>query len=245
VKRLPQSCLFRFLLSMPFLLRLVLLSVLLLPVSGRAQTWPPPDSVGRRAVPRLERNRVVVVYDSRYSIINRHFTTINGLKLGVELKNRLRMGGAIYFLSRGVPTRQPRPDNAAEDAPAELRFRYLAGYGEYVLLENRRWELSTQLQLGLGSAQVLYTTEAGKFGRTPRSLLGVVEPTVAGHVRVFRWAGVGAGVGWRQPVFVPVSVQRELNGPVFYVRAKLFLGDLLKVAKGKQRLFTQDGLGRE
>jgi hypothetical protein len=56
---------------------------------------------------------------------------------------------------------------------------------------------------------------------------------------------MGAGVGWRQPVFVPVSVQKELNGPVFYVRAKLFLGDLLKVVRGRQRLFTQDGLRDE
>ncbi|SFP71058.1 hypothetical protein [Hymenobacter arizonensis] len=227
---------------MPPLLRLVLLSLALMPGLGWAQTQAPADSVGRRAVPRLERTRVVVVYDSRYSIINYKLTTINGLKLGVELKNRMRMGGAIYFLSTGVPTRQPRPDNADEDAPAELRFRYLAGYGEYVLLENRRWELSTQLQLGLGSAQVAYTTEEGAFTRTPREFLGVVEPSFTGHVRVFRWAGVGAGAGWRQPIFVPLSVQKELNGPVFYVRAKLFLGDLLQVVRGKERLFSQDGL---
>jgi hypothetical protein len=75
--------------------------------------------------------------------------------------------------------------------------------------------------------------------------MGVVEPSLTGHVRVFRWAGMGAGVGWRQPVFVPTAVQRELNGPVFYVRAKLFLGDLAKVVRGKQRLFTQDGLRDE
>ncbi|WP_426060206.1 hypothetical protein [Hymenobacter sp. B1770] len=230
---------------MLLLLRFVLLSLALMPRVGWAQTQTPADTVGRRAVSRLDRTRVVVLYDSRYAIINYKLTTINGLKLGVELKNRMRMGGAIYFLSTGVPTRQPRPDNAAEDAPAELRFRYLAGYGEYVLLENRRWELGTQLQLGLGSARVAYTTEQGNFNRTPREFMGVVEPSLTGHVRVFRWAGMGAGVGWRQPVFVPISVQKELNGPVFYVRAKLFLGDLLKVVRGKQRLFTQEGLRDE
>lgn len=212
---------------------------------GRAAAQSRSDSVHRRAIPRLPRTRFVALYDSRYSIINRHVTTINGLKLGVELKNRMRMGGAIFFLSTGVPTRQPRPDNAADDAPAEIRFRYLAAYTEYVLLETRRWELSGNMQLGLGSAYVLYETDEGDFDKTPRDFMGVVEPTVAAQFRIFRWGGLGAGAGWRQPVFVPATVQKELNGPVFYLRAKLFLGDLLKVVKDKEPLFTQEGLRPE
>lgn len=206
---------------------------------------PADTVVGRRAVPRIEHRRVVVQYDSRYSILNYKFTTINGLKLGVEFKNRLRTGAAIYFLSSGVPTRQARPEKAAPNAVAELRFRYLAGYGEYVLLETPRWELSGNLQLGLGSARVLYRTPEGPSLKTPRQFMGVVEPSVAAHIRVFRWAGFGAGVGWRQPVLVAGAIQRELNGPVFYVRAKLFLGDFIKVVRQKQPLFTQEGLRRE
>ncbi len=155
-------------------------------VPGRLLAQASSNSAGRRAIPRLARTRFVVLYDSRYSIVNHHLTTINGLKLGVEFKNRFRTGGATYFLSTGVPTRQPRPNNAAEDAPAEIRFRYLAAYAEYVLLETRRWELNTNSQLGLGSAHVLYQTEEGDFGKTPRKLIGVVEPTVATHLRIFR-----------------------------------------------------------
>ena len=203
------------------------------------------ETVGRKAVPRIARTRFVALYDSRYSIINHKLTTINGLKAGVEFKNRFRTGAAIYFLSTGVPTRQPIPDNASNDADAEIRFRYLAGYAEYVLLEKPRWELAANLQLGLGSVYVHYETEDGDFDKTPRKFLGVVEPTAVAQFKVFRWAGVGAGVGWRQPVFIPGTVQKELNGPVFYARVKLFLGDLVKVVKGKERLFSQEGLERE
>ena len=229
-------------LSLPKLLILVGLLLGLLPVKLAAQSRSRPDSAGRRAVQRLPRTRFVALYDSRYSIINHHFTTINGLKAGVEFKNRFRTGAAIYFLSTGVPTRQARPDNAALDANAEIRFRYLAGYAEYVLFENRRWELNSNLQLGLGSAYVLYETDEGDFDKTPRDFMGVLEPTLAAHLRIFRWGGLGAGAGWRQPVFVPVSVQKELNGPVFYLRAKIFLGDFIKVVKNREPLFTQEGL---
>lgn len=203
------------------------------------------DSLHRRqAIPRLRRSRFVAQYDSRYSIINRHFTTINGLKLGIEFKNRFRTGAAIYFLSTGVPTRRAKPDNAAEDGDAELRFRYLAGYAGYVLLENTRWELSGNMQLGLGSVYVLYEAEDGDLDKTPRDFLGIVEPTLAAQYRVFKWSGIGTGVGWRQPIFVPYAVQKELNGPVFYLRANLFLGELFKVLRNREALFTQENMRR-
>jgi hypothetical protein len=182
----------------------------------------------------------VAQYDSRYSILNHHLTTINGLKLGIEFKNRFRTGAAIYFLSTGVPTRRAKPDNAAVEADAELRFRYLAAYAGYALLETRRWELSANLQLGMGSAYVLYDAATGGSDKTPREFMGVVEPTFAAQLRVFRWAGAGTGLGWRQPVFVPGAIQRELNGPVFYLRANLFLGEFIKVLKEKEPLFTQE-----
>jgi len=37
-------------------------------------------------------------------------------------------------------------------------------------------------------------------------------------------------------------VQKELNGSVFYLRAKIFLGDFIKVVKNRELLFTQEGL---
>lgn len=227
---------------MEWFVRVVLLSLALLPMGARAQSAPPArtDTVLRRpAILRLPHNRFVAQYDSRYSIINHHFTTINGLKLGIEFKNRFRTGAAVYFLSTGVPTRQASPPNAVPTFEAQIRFRYLAAYAGYALLETRRWEVSGNLQLGLGSAYVLYQNQAGDQAKTPREFMGVVEPTLAAQLRVFQWAGVGTGLGWRQPVFVPGPIQRELNGPVFYLRANLFLGELLKVVKDRDTLFTQ------
>ena len=233
---------------MEWFVRVVLLGLVLLPMGAQAQSAPVPraDTVLRRpTILRLPRNRFVAQYDSRYSIINRHFTTINGLKLGIEFKNRFRTGAAIYFLSPGVPTRRAKPENAAEDADAELRFRYLAVYAGYALLETKRWELSANLQLGTGSAYVRYQNFDGDLDKTPRDFLGVVEPAMAAQLRVFRWAGVGTGLGWRQPVFVPAAIQKELNGPVFYLRGNVFLGDLIRVMKDKEPLFTQANMRPE
>ena len=207
--------------------------------SVAATPLPAPADTTQPARPS---RRIVVQYDSRYSILNYNFVTINGLKLGIEWPGHARLGGAIYFLSTGTPSRQPRPDDAALHADTELRFRYLAGYGEYVLLETPRWELSGNLQLGLGSAHLRYENVEGDFDKTPKQFMGVIEPSVAAQLRVFKWIGLGAGAGWRQPVFISGAIQRELNGPVFYLRAKLFLGDFVRVVRGRERLFTQEGL---
>ena len=219
------------------------LGLLWLGLAGRAEaaaSAAPGDSL--RPAPVFTRRRLVVQYDSRYSIINNHWCTINGLKLGLELRGRVRAGAAVYFLSSGIPTRQPLPDNAAEDADARLRFRYLALYGEYVVLENNRWELSANLQTGLGWVYVLYRTEDDITNRTPHDFMGLIEPSVAAQMRLFPWASLGAGAGWRQPVLVPPTIQHEVNGPVFYLRAKLLVGPLWHTVHRHERLFTQEGI---
>jgi hypothetical protein len=206
---------------------------------GRARR----DTTWERPAPPFSHRRLVVQYDSRYSFVNGHFCTINGLKLGMEWRGRVRTGAAVYFLSTGIPTRQPLPDNAADDADADLRFRYLAVYTEYVALQNSRWSLSGNMQLGMGTVYVRYLNdESGTYDHTPRDFVMLVEPSVAAQMRLFRWAALGAGAGWRQPVLVAPTIRRELSGPVFYARANILLGPLLKVVRGKERLFSQEGL---
>ena len=61
------------------------------------------------------------------------------------------------------------------------------------MLETRRWELSGNLQLGLGSAHVLYRNLDGSSSKTPREFMVVTEPSISAHLRVSRWVGIGAG----------------------------------------------------
>jgi len=190
------------------------------------------------------RRKLVVQIDSRYSIINYHFCVINGVKLGLEWRGRVRTGAAFYFLSSRIPTRLDPPGNASEDPDATLRFYNVALYGEYIVLENRRWELGANLQGGLGSVRVQYNNEDSTKGRslTPRDFIGLVEPSVAAQMRLFPWASLGAGAGWRQTLFVPPLVRRELSGPIFYVRAKILIAPLVKLVRNHEPLFSQKDL---
>jgi hypothetical protein len=219
--------------------------LLLLAVAGQAQPAgaapAPRDSTRSPLV--FARRRLVVQVDSRYSIINHHFSIINGLKLGLEWRGRVRTGAAFYFLSSRIPTRLEPPDNAAEEADATLRFYNIALYGEYVLIENPRWELGVNLQGGMGSVRVEYnladTARNNPRTRTPRDFIALVEPSMAAQMKVFSWASLGAGAGWRQPLFVDPVVRREISGPIFYLRAKILVAPLLRIRRNREPLFSQ------
>lgn len=207
--------------------------------SASAALPAPADSLRPALV--FTRRRLVVQIDSRYSIINSHFSIINGLKLGLEWRGRVRTGAAFYFLSSRIPTRLEPPDNAADEADATLRFYNIALYGEYVILENPRWELDANLQGGMGSVRVEYTNDDSKGTRsyTPRDFIALVEPSVAAEMRLFPWASLGAGAGWRQPLFVDPVVRREISGPIFYLRAKILFAPLLRIKRNHEPLFSQ------
>lgn len=220
---------------------------------GLALSWrsvaaapvPLPPAPGHDSVQvRHPHRRPVFQLDIRNSIINRRLVTIPGLKLGVEWRGRLRTGLGVYLLSNGIPSRQPVPSELPAATRSELRLRYVAGYGEYVVLGNPRWELAGQLQIGVGKTYARYTLPDGNLLRSPKRVIWLAEPSLSAQMRIYRWLALGSGLGWRQPVFINRFTQRELNGPVFYGRIKLSLGDLYKVARGRQRLFTQQGLRR-
>jgi hypothetical protein len=216
-----------------------LLVALLVAGLARPATAAPAPRDSTRPAPVFAHRRLVVQIDSRYSIINNHFSTINGLKLGLEWRGRVRTGAAVYFLSSRIPTRLEPPDNAAAEADATLRFYNVALYGEYVLIENPRWELGVNLQGGMGSVRVEYNVSDTVRVRTPRDFIALVEPSVAAQMRVFSWASLGAGAGWRQPLFVDPVVRREISGPIFYVRAKILIAPLLRIRRNREPLFSQ------
>ena len=185
---------------------------------------------------RAPHRKLVVQLDQRYSPLNGKLVGLYGVKLGVEWRGRLRAGLGGYFLSGGVPTRLPLP---TPDARGEIRFRYVTVYGEYVLIGTPRWELSTPTQLGFGTVFASYNLPGGDREKSPIDHIWMVEPSLVGHMRVFKWIGLGAGAGYRQMLFLNDSAERELNGVILVGRVKLFLGDLYQIVRHRERLLSQ------
>ncbi|MCB2409103.1 hypothetical protein LGH74_14020 [Hymenobacter sp. BT178] len=200
-----------------------------------AQANDPTDSSRVRTAHR----RIVFQFDNRYSILDGQLVGINGLKLAVEWRGRLRAGAGGYLLSNGIPSQEVVPFGYPSGTTAELRFRYAAAYVEYMFIRTNRWEMSAPLQLGGGRFFTSFEQPNGNKSKDAKSTVWLIEPSVSGHFRVFPWFGIGAGAGWRETLFVQSSLDEALDGPIFYGRVKLFLGDLYKTARFKRKLFSQ------
>lgn len=222
----------------------LLLLFLLLSASGLPAWADPAPAVPDSSFVRQGHRRPVFQVDQRFSLLNGKVVGINGLKGGIEWNGRLRAGLGVYLLSGGVPTDGPLPPDLPPGTRDELRFRYVVGYGEYVLIGNPRWEVSVPLQVGMGNFYSRYQLPDGAVRRSPKDLIYILEPSVASHYRLFQWLGLGAGTGYRQMMFIDDKLEDELSGVIFYGRVKLFLGDLYKIARGRQKLFSQEGLRR-
>ncbi|RIY10803.1 hypothetical protein D0T11_09070 [Hymenobacter rubripertinctus] len=194
---------------------------------------------------RAPHRRPVFQLDQRFSILNGKVVGTNGFKAGIEWRGRMRAGIGLYRLSGGVPTRVRQPPGTPPGTRDEVRFRYGVVYGEYVFIGDRRWELSTPLQVGIGGYYTKYSYPDGAVGRTKSEILYLVEPSVAAHYRVFRWVGLGAGTGYRQVFASGSQPEDQISGYIFFARVKLFLGELYKVVRGREQLFTQQGLRRD
>ncbi|GAB3297044.1 hypothetical protein GCM10027348_19940 [Hymenobacter tenuis] len=217
--------------------RLFALSIPLALLPGQT-AWALADSTFVRQAHR----RPVFQFDQRFSILNGKVVGINGIKGGIEWRGRWRAGIGLYRLSGGVPTRIAQPIGTPAGTRDEVRFRYVVAYGEYVFIGNKRWELSTPLQLGAGSYYTKYYFPDGGVRRTNNEVLFMVEPSIAAHYRVFRWIGVGTGAGYRQAIAAGQQPEDEMSGVIFFGRVKLFLSDFIRVVRGRQRLFSQSGL---
>jgi hypothetical protein len=91
----------------------------------------------------------------------------------------------------------------------------------------------------MGTVRIEYTNEDYNRVRSPRDFIALVEPSVAAEMRLFPWTSLGAGAGWRQPLFVPPVVRREISGPIFYLRAKILIAPLLRIRRNHEPLFSQ------
>jgi hypothetical protein len=173
-------------------------------------------------------------FDARYTLIDRKLVLLNGIKFGLEWKEKVRTGLGIYLLSTPFYKEiGPFPETNGS-VTGRLRFGYVAGYTEYVLYRSEKWEFSTPLQFGAGPLYYDYKNAAGHSRRTDRQTIYLVEPSITGHYKFFYWLGIGAGAGYRQILNQPTQLNNDLDAPVFYIRGKLFLGELYKGLRQNQ-----------
>jgi len=174
--------------------------------------------------------RLLFSFDSRRSFIRSGNVKIFGLRFGLEFDNLVRAGIGFYGLSTGTGIDWVRPTGDTI-RNARLNFGYVSGFFEYVFFQNKKWELSVPLHLGIGETSLSNSDYPFLQPETRQSVL-LTEISAQGQYKIFWLVGLGAGIGYRHMISPRTKVTKNFDAPIYLFKVRIFIGELFRrVAK--------------
>lgn len=210
--------------------------VLLLSVSSDAMAFDvieqPTDTplVGFKGKPSL-----FFTLDNTASFVGGKSATTNELRFGLDFKKKLKLGlGYGQLVSDIVVNKDIVAERTDNDSvvPANLSLSFFSANAEYVFFNSKRWQISTPLQIGVGSTYFLYY-ESDKNGksiqkRTDEGTVLVSGFSAVATYRILRWIGISAGLGYRVGILNNDKVSESFNSPVYTFKFRIFFGEIYK-----------------
>lgn len=173
--------------------------------------------------------RVVFSFDARQSFLAEKKVKIGGLKTGLEFNGKWRFGFGLYDLSSPVY----KSLYISNDTLATgVKVSYIGLYAEYVFFQNKKWEFSIPLIYGQGNTRLEEPDKKDALVYSKESI-SLLDISVNGHYRVFRWIGIGAGFGYRYMLNDEAIIKESFDAPIYIIKIKLFVGDIYNM------LFTE------
>ena len=204
---------------------LLLFFILLLPEAGRGQVFNKPADLAEAF--KSGEAKVLVGFDSRRSFISRRDVKVFGVRAGLDLQGKARLGFGMYFLRSPFfrTFHWENPAGTRDTLISQLNFNYMTVFFEPVVLSTKRWEVSVPLHIGIGEA--FYRGPKEFAPSTPKTIL-LAEGSVIGHYKILPWIGIGGGVGFRQMLRANTYLREDFNAPIYMLNLKLFTGYILR-----------------
>ncbi|MBL4753115.1 MAG: hypothetical protein JKY52_05915 [Flavobacteriales bacterium] len=193
-------------------------------------------SINLESIPEEEygffyKPKLVLGLGGHNSLVGGEKVRIGGLRLGLEFRKKWRFGISFNQLS---PPIQRIGGTEQNTIFYRVEFGYAGLFGEYILLNNRRWEFSTGLLLGVGSTDIAQRFDVKEdFIPTTSSDLTVVQISGVGYYKVWKWLGIGASLGYRnvssdnqKDQQLAKIVDRAFDGPNWAIKTKIYVGEL-------------------
>lgn len=171
--------------------------------------------------------------DRYNSIVANQGADISGIKAGLEFGKKYRFGIGLYNLKSDIiEYKQLTPEQAAE-APADtvkaqLNMGYVPLCFEYIFYDKGKWQFGIPVHLGFGQTYFEYFNSAGQTRQLKDQNVLLTDVVVSGQYKIFRWIGIGAGLGFRKMLVENPAIQRNFNSPLYNIRLKIFLGEIYR-----------------
>ena len=208
-------------------------------------------STGFDNVPEAEhgffyRPKLVLGLGGHNSLVGGNKVRIGGMRLGLEFKRKWKFGLGLNYLNPPL-----KRWGGTDQDPIEYKidFAYFSIFGEYIVLNNRRWEFSFPLVLGAGATTISSrVSQEDVFIPIRGVALTVRQLSVVGYYKVWKWLGIGASIGYRDVTSrskrdpeLSDLVTKAFDGPNWAIKTKIYLGELWRALfKKKDKKKTID-----
>ncbi len=171
--------------------------------------------------------------DSRHSFVANRVARIFGVKAGLDYNEKVKLGLGFNFLWNDVQQQRVLTNELGDldTLDATFKLNYFSPYFEYVFYRENNWQISVLGLVGVGKSRFDYTDNTGFEGSINNSWVFLWEPYMSAEYRVWKYLGIGAGVGYRLAYSSNTFTRSRLSSPIYILKLKVYMKDLLKDLK--------------
>jgi len=161
------------------------------------------------------------------------------MRLGLEFNQTLRFGFALNYLNPAIHQQGGTEQNPLFHL---IDFSYINIFGEYIILNNQRWEFSFPLILDGGATTVSSrSNEQDAFVSNRTVRLTVTQISAVGYYKIWKWLGLGVSIGYRNVTYKDQNdpqlseiVTTVFDGPPWAIKTKIYVGALWRALLKKK-----------
>lgn len=175
--------------------------------------------------------------DSRNTFVRTEAVGIFGVRAGLVFNKKFELGLGAYgtrlldFLGKEVEKDYLDESlSPAQLVPALIGFEYTSLYGEYLVIENDRWNITVNSQYGMGRVNIRIQ-EPNDMERLKRERKSLVEHSVKAKYQFNSWLQLIGGLGYRYLLSGEKQVKKAFNAPIYIISAEIDFKTLIQALK--------------
>jgi hypothetical protein len=170
----------------------------------------------------LKRFAPIVGFDAQNIFIGSKSVRIAGLRLGVLDRNlHLKAGFLFSAINNRLKSYNQYVPQINDYTFIESNYSIMAFFIEPILFENKRFLVTSPVNLGYGLVEQYYGTEVGSLKYYRKFPMGLFSVQATGQVKLFYWLGLGAGIGYHFSGGSDDEIRNEYSGLMFNIRLKI------------------------
>ena len=210
---------------------LFLLSINLTQAQGQGHN---PDSV---EIPKKKKVSFFMGFDGRNSFVFKKRAKIQGLRLGLRVNRKDRIGVGIYGLTENVELPGLSDENG--EYQFSMAFNYLSLIYEKTFYQIGHWSFLWGAQFGGGGVVPVRKYGDELIETYPEIGVMVGEGMGMTEYRLWRWIVLGFDVGYRSCFSKDKNVKKSFSAPVYAFRFRLDAGELWKLMTKKPTAYPK------